>query len=72
MGTPINPKFEALAEKLDAVKEAEPGAPLPSGVVKDRGGVPEVAIAKLKALATGKIQLSPFGPDVEVTNSGEE
>ena len=71
MPTPIDRTFEALAEKLEAVREPEPASPLPTAEVKGRGGVPEVAIEKLKVLATTPARLSPFGPDVQVTCSGE-
>ncbi|MBS1149772.1 MAG: hypothetical protein H6Q89_1470 [Myxococcaceae bacterium] len=70
MGTPIDPDFEALAEKLGARHEPEPVPPLPVPVIQGRGGVPEQAIEKLQEIAKKgpRAPVNPFGANVEVSD----
>lgn len=70
MGTPIDPEFEALVEKLQAQHEPEPNRPLPVPVIKGRGGVPEAAVAKLQDIAAKgpRAAVHPFGTNVEVSD----
>jgi hypothetical protein len=60
--SPVDPDFEALAQKLGAKHEPEP-------VIKGRRGVPEEAVEKLQEIAEKgpRAPFNPFGPNVEVS-----
>lgn len=66
---PIDPEFEALADKLGAKREPEPLPRLPVPRIKGRGGVPDTAVEKLAEIAEKgpRAPVNPFGPNVEVS-----